>query len=191
MLTARTLAEDQTYISVMAATDPPLDVTLRPTRQDTTLTEGAEAWTLSYVQGADLIQVEVPYMSEDVARRTGVMFGLGVSQLIDAGQWSQVAATYARRAFDRDFSLTDGVGTPDERRLVELDWEFAAEAQGEVVKFLPDGADEIPPEAFWSELDTRVHTDQPELFTREKVLDDYEYYRGTLEDFRSLHGRSD
>jgi hypothetical protein len=191
MLTARTLAEGHTYISVMAATGPPPNVTLRPTMQDTTLTEGQDAWTLSYGQGADLIEVEVPYMSEDIARRFGVMFGLGVSRLIDAGQWSQVAATYARRAFDRDFSLTDGVGTAEERRLVELDWEFAAEAQGEVVKFLPDGADEVPPQAFWSELGNWARAQQPELFTRAKVLDDYEFYLGTLDDFRTLHGPSE
>jgi hypothetical protein len=190
MPTARTLAEGHTYISLMAAADPS-DVSHGPSIPATTLTEGAEAWTLSYARGANPIQVEVPYMSEDVARRFGVAFGLGVSQLIDADQWSQVAATYFRRAFDLAFSLADGVGTPDERRLVELNWEYAAEAQGEAVKFLPEGAHEIPPEAFWSELGTQVHTDQPELFTREKVLDDYEYYRGALEDFRSLHGRSD
>jgi len=191
MLAARTLAEGHTYISLVVAVERPPGAPPGPTEPHTTRTDREHAWTLSYGAGASLIQVEVPYLSEDMARRAGSPFGLGVSQLVDAGQWAQVAGVYARRAFDRDFSLADGVGTAQERRIVELDWEFAAAAQGELVKFLPDGADEVPPQAFWTELGIRAHAEHPELFTREKVLDDYEFYRGTLEDFRHLHGISE
>jgi hypothetical protein len=196
MLTARTLAEAQVYFALMRVTGPDArDLSSEPpdsTLAGTTRVEGEQAWMLTYgTEEEGQIQVAVPYASEDVARRFGSIFGLGVSPLVDAGQWTMVAGVYARRAFDRDFSLTDGKGTPEERRMVELDWEYAAEAQGEAVKFLPEGADALPREAFWSELGERALAGHPESFTREKLNDDYEYYRGTLEDFRSLHGRAE
>jgi len=188
MLTARTLAEAQTYFALMRVTGTGAPDLSESTLAGTTRVEGEQAWTLTYGTEAEgQLQVEVPYGSEDVARRTGVVFGLGVSPLVDAGQWTMIAGVYARRAFDRDFSLADGVGTAHERELVELDWEYAAEAQGEAVKFLPDGADALPGEAFWSDLGERLLAEHPENFTRQKLVDDYEYYRGTLEDFRVLH----
>jgi hypothetical protein len=188
MLTARTLAEAHIYFALMRVTGPGTPDLSESTLAGTTRVEGEQAWTLTYdteVEGR--IQVQVPYGTEDVARRTGVIFGLGVSPLVDAGQWTMIAGVYARRAFDRDFSLADGVGTARERELVELDWEYAAEAQGEAVKFLPDGADAPPREAFWSELGERALAENPESSTRQKLVDDYEYYRGTLEDFRVMH----
>lgn len=189
MLTARTLVEAQIYVSLMtAAGGGPPDVTPGPTAQDTRRVEGADAWTLSYGDATGLIEVAVPYASEEAARRFGARFGLGVSQLIDVGQWVLVGTSYARRALDLEF--TCDVASADERRRVELNWEFAADALDEAVKFLPEGSDEVPPEGFWSEAGTQAREDSPELFTRARLLDDLAYYRGTLADFRSLHGPS-
>lgn len=195
MLTARTLAEAQVYFALMRITGPdapPLPDGPDSTLAGTTRTEGEQEWTLSY--GTDeqgRIELAVPYGSEDVSRRAGVIFGLGVSPLIDAGQWVTVAQVFVRRAFDRDFALTDGTGTPQQRRLVELDWEYAAEAQGEALKFVPEGAEALPPTAIWSELGHRALAEQPDNLTPAKIADDHQYYRDTLGDFRMLHGPSE
>ena len=166
MLTARTLAEAQIYFGLMRVTGPGTPDLSESTLAGTTRVEGEQAWTLTYDMGVEgRIQVQVLYGTEDVARRIGVIFGLGVSPLVDAGQWTMIAGVFARRAIDRDFSLAGGVGTARERERVELDWEYAAEAQGEAVKFLADGADALPREAFWSELGERALAEHPEIFT--------------------------
>lgn len=177
MLTARTLAEATTYLSLVAASD-----TARHSRHETSLTEGTEAWTVHSALG----DVAVRYQSEDVSRRLGVVYGLGVSQLIDAGQWIMISQTFARRALEADMAYTAQPG--QDRATVELNWQFAAEAVGEAMKFLPAGADRLPKEAFWSELGEQFAREQPAGITRAKLVDDYEYYTGTLDDFRQLYG---
>jgi sirohydrochlorin ferrochelatase len=185
MLTARTLAEAHLYASVMAAADPTLpDAATEPVAAGAELVEGAEAWTLTSGE----VEVEIPYVSEQAARQVGARFGLGVSQLVDAGQWVLVATTYARRALEADLAYADGPA--EERRRIELNWELAADAMTEATKFLPAGADAVPDEAIWSELGTQARTGNPELFTRARLLDDLAYYRDTLSDFRALHGPS-
>ncbi|MDX6291940.1 MAG: hypothetical protein QOH50_1015 [Kribbellaceae bacterium] len=184
MLTARTLAEAHVYASVMAAADAtPPDATVESPTAAANLVEGPEAWTFT----AGDIVVEIPYLSEQAARQVGARFGLGVSQLVDAGQWILVATTYARRALEADLAYT-GEGPVQDRRRVELNWEFAADAVAEAVKFVPEDADEVPDEAVWSELGLQARRETPEQFTRAKLLDDLGYYRGTLDDFRALYG---
>lgn len=206
MLTARTLAEAYVYAGVMAAADglpdaagePPVEPPVEPTADslgesavepgdgpDAGLVEGPDSWTLT----AGDVRIEIPYLSEQAARQVGARFGLGVSQLVDAGQWILVGTTYARRALEAD--LVYHGGPAEDRRRVELNWEFAADAVAEAVKFLPEGADVLPDEAVWSELGQQARGENPEHFTREKLIDDLEYYRGTLEDFRTLHGPAD
>jgi hypothetical protein len=183
MLTARTLAEAQTYLSLLAAADDAPDAA-RPGPPETSLTEGEEAWTVH----SELSDLAVPYVSEHAARNLGVIFGLGVSQLVDAGQWILVAGTYARRALDADLAYTGEPG--QDRTTVELNWQFAAEAIGEALKFLPEDADRLPDEAFWSDLGVQLQREQPQRITRAQLTDDQEYYTGTLEDFRLLYGES-
>jgi hypothetical protein len=80
-------------------------------------------------------------------------------------------------------------GGPDQDRdSVELNWEFAADAVGEALKFLPEDAEMVPDEGVWSDFGRRSRAQNPELVTRAKLTDDLEYYRGTLEDFRTLYG---
>ncbi len=198
MLTARTLNEAQTYFALMRVTpgDSPDELAPAlvnpPQEPNTTLTgtsrvEGPESWTVSYGdEDEGVIQVEVPYASEDLARRVGVVFGMGVSPLVDAAQWVLISRTYARRALDED--MTTVHPSPEVRRRIELNWQFAAEAVGEAMKFLPEGATELPPEAIWSRLGTETRAENPDWLTRAQLQDDYEYYTGTLEDFRALHG---
>lgn len=185
MLTARTLAEAQVYVSVMTAADETAPATApAPIEPGPNLAEGEDAWTLTTTAG----EISVPYASEDAARTIGSRFGLGLSQLIDAAQWALVAATYARRALEADMAYTGG---PDQDRgSVELNWEFAADAVGEALKFLPEGAEVVPAAGVWSELGRQAVEQSPELVTRSKLVDDLEYYRGTLDDFRALYGPS-
>jgi hypothetical protein len=178
MLTARTLAEARVYLSAMAASDAP-DATEAPQTQ---LTEGEEAWTIHSPLG----DVQVLYRTEDEARRLGERFGLGASLLLDAGLWVQFASVWAKRALDADIEYT---GQPGQNRAaVELNWEFARDAMAEALKFLPEGAEVVPEEGFWTEIGVRTHELNPELFTRAKLTEDYEFYRDTLRDFRSLYG---
>ena len=185
MLTARTLAEAQVYVSLSTAADQSAPATEpAPIVPGQNLTEGEEAWTLASSAG----DIAIPYASEDAARTVGARFGLGASQLIDAAQWAVVAATYARRALEADMAYTGG---PDQDRdIVELNWESAADAVGEALKFLPDGADVVPDEGVWTEFGRQARAQNPELVTLAKLTDDLEYYRGTLEDFRALYGES-
>jgi hypothetical protein len=184
MLTARTLAEAQVYVSLMTAADLELPAQPVPLEPGANLTEGQDAWTLTSAAG----EVAIPYASEDAARTIGSRFGLGVSHLVDAAQWAVVAATFARRALEADMAYTGG---PDQDRdTVELNWEFAADAVGEALKFLPDGADDAPDTAVWSEFGAQARAQSPQLLTRAKLTDDLEYYRGTLADFRALYGES-
>ncbi|MFD4440218.1 hypothetical protein ACFWPK_10605 [Nocardia sp. NPDC058519] len=55
---------------------------------------------------------------------------------------------------------------------------------------LPEGADRLPAEAFWSDLGEQFAHEQPDRITRAHLVDDYEYYTGTLEDFRQLYGEA-
>ncbi|TDD26119.1 hypothetical protein E1218_13645 [Kribbella turkmenica] len=185
MLTARTLAEAQVYVSLATAADQAAPaVQPAPIEPGANLTEGADAWTLASPAG----DIAIPYASEDAARTVGARFGLGVSQLVDAAQWAVVAATYARRALEADMAYTGG---PDQDRdAVEQNWEFAADAVGEALKFLPDGAEAVPDGGVWSEFGRRSRARNPELVTRAKLTDDLEYYRGTLADFRALYGET-
>ncbi|MEI8408627.1 MULTISPECIES: hypothetical protein [unclassified Kribbella] len=183
MLTARTLAEAQVYVSLTTAADPSAPTgEPAPIVPGGNLTEGADAWTLATPVG----NISIAYASEDASRTVGAQFGLGVSQLVDAAQWAVVAATYARRALEADMAYTGG---PDQdRESVELNWEAAADAVGEALKFLPEDADVVPDEAVWSDFGRQSRAQNPELVTRAKLTDDLEYYRGTLEDFRALYG---
>ncbi|WP_330251764.1 hypothetical protein OG874_37475 [Nocardia sp. NBC_00565] len=180
MLTARTLAEAQTYLSLMAASDDAPEA-VQSSPPVSSLTEGEQAWTVH----SGLGDVEVPYASEDACRRLGVWFGLGVSQLVDAGQWIMVASTYARRALEADLAYQGKPG--QDRNTVELNWQFAGEAIGEAIKFLPEGAYRLPDTAFWSAQGEQMRRDQPERITRAQLVDDKDYYVGTLEDFRALY----
>ncbi|MGY4766574.1 hypothetical protein ACXC9Q_06620 [Kribbella sp. CWNU-51] len=185
MLTARTLAEAQIYVSLTTAAD--LEVPASepaPLQPGENLLEGADGWTLRSTAGELLI----PFDSENASRTVGARFGLGVSQLIDAAQWAVVAATFARRALEADMAYT---GAPDQdRTVVELNWEFAADAVREALKFVPEGANEAPDAAVWSEFGRQARAENRHLVTRAKLEDDLEYCRGTLEDFRALYDGS-
>ncbi len=132
------------------------------------LAEGADAWTFASLAG----DIAISYTSEDACRTIGARFGLGVSRLVDAAQWAMVAATYARRTLEVDMAYTGG---PDEDRLiVESNSELAADAVGEALKFLPEGAEVVPDDGVWTEFGREPRARNPAMVTRAKLADDLE-----------------
>ncbi|SDH00717.1 hypothetical protein SAMN05421505_11088 [Sinosporangium album] len=148
---ARTLAEASIYI------------TSRRGAVDTSLREDAESWA---VVVDDTFEVEVPYADEAAARDAGARFGVGPSELLDAGQWARVASEYATRAFVEGDTLN---------------WVYASEALREVLKFLPPEAGEVPASAFWTPDGRAAYFANPKLFTRARLLEEMEIYRDGYE----------
>ena len=182
MLTARTLIEAQVYLSLVAAADPNVpSVPPEEPQPGVNTTEGPDAWVYSTPAG----DISISYASEKTATTLGLHFGLGRSRLIDAAQWAMVARSYAQKALDADMAYT-GAAEQD-RSVIELNWEFAAEAIGEAIKFLPDDADEVPDSEIWSAYGARAKISHPNLVHRAKLQDDLEYFRGVLADFRALY----
>jgi hypothetical protein len=192
---ARTLVEAYLYISLTMSAEDTGDDVARDYRSWTTLTEGQDAWTLRFdgsEHGHDhQIELLVRYESEAEARRNELRFGSGVSELIDAGQWVQVSAAYARRALREGLFFAQDPTDDDRFQSVALGWEFARDAAIEAAKFLPDGADEAPDAAFWTEMGTNARRETPERFTWVRLQSDIDFYQLSLDDFWRLHGDRD
>ncbi|MEV0146452.1 MULTISPECIES: hypothetical protein [unclassified Nonomuraea] len=137
------------------------------------------------------LEILVPYEAESAARELELIFGTGLSELIDPGQWVLIATTYANRALEG--ALLHAADPSDDRRYdgVVADWTFAADAVAEALKFFPPGAAELPPDAFWTELGRSVRESQPERVTRHKLESDLALYRRSLDDFLRLHSEPD
>ncbi|MGW0478321.1 hypothetical protein [Nonomuraea sp. NPDC003214] len=132
-------------------------------------------------------EVVVPFVSEEEARLEDATFGLGLSELIDLGQWVLIAATYADRALEGGL-LYSADTTVDERyHDVVADWRFAADAVAEALKFVRSDGTPPPPEAFWTDMGRAAYEDNPERFTYEALADDLAYYRDSLTNFQRLH----
>lgn len=94
-----------------------------------------------------------------------VRFGRGdePSRLIDAGEWLGVAELYGQVAAER---LAEGEPVGDDVASLHHLLVSAAEAVGEVLKFLPPDAEEVPEGAFWSPGGRQAYEIAPERFTR-------------------------
>jgi hypothetical protein len=184
--------EADLFIGLTLAEEEPGDGLGGDYRSRTRLVEDEDAWTLRFEGVADgtgpRIDVVVPRESETAARRDGLTFGAGTSQLIDAGQWVQIAAVYARRAMRESLRFARDRTDVDLFRDVVRGWEIAHDALAEAAKFLPDEADEIPATACWTPLGTTTREEAPERFTRVGLDRDLVFYRRSLDDFRRLHG---
>jgi hypothetical protein len=73
------------------------------------------------------------------------------SKLLDAGEWLAVA---------QDSELDEGSPAPICNPL-----EVAVAAVDEILKFIPEGSDSVPDEAFWTERGRAVRAAEPECFT--------------------------
>ncbi|WP_214411987.1 hypothetical protein [Sphaerisporangium fuscum] len=187
---ARTLLEAHLYVTLTAG-GPDAAETEHDFEAHTTLTEGAEEWTLRFdghpLGLPVLVEVQVPYDSEAEARAERLPFGSGRSELIDAGQWRALGASYARRAMREDLMFAAAPGDRERFEEVLLTWELARDATIEAARFLPEGADEVPGSGFWTEQGAEVRREAPGRFTRESLEDDIYTYQEMLDDFVAAH----
>jgi hypothetical protein len=97
--------------------------------------------------------------------RTGapVTFGAeeSASELLDAGQWVELADMMALAA-----GLTDVTADESRESLA-----IAVACLDEVLKFVPPGAGEVPPSAFWTDAGRRVRDRSPQRFRRADLED--------------------
>lgn len=191
-LRARTLVEAHLFINLTLAGGIASEEVTRDYERWTTLTEGTDAWTLRFdgppqAAGGEIIEVEIPYASETEAREAGSRFGIGLSELLDPGQWQLVSAGYARRVVQEDLEFGEDPTDRDQYESVVKGWEYARDTTAEVVKFMPPGVDEVPSAAFWTEMGKAVHEREPERFTRSRLTDDMAFYQDNLDTFTALY----
>lgn len=111
-----------------------------------------------------------------------VVYGDGApSELLDPGEWLWVADRYAS-AVPADVAGLDAQGSPAAQTTQAAQearsrLSAAVAAMGEVIAFVPRGAEEVPAEAFWSDLGRSVRDEEPGRFARDRleaVRDTYE-----------------
>ncbi|MFI6918957.1 hypothetical protein ACIBIZ_03300 [Nonomuraea spiralis] len=86
------------------------------------------------------------------------------SQLLDAGEWMWLA------------DLTAG-NVPDDPEDARRALSMARSAMEEVLKFIPEGQDDVPAEAFWSVRGREVRAAEPPRFRRDRLLVVRDTYR--------------
>jgi len=91
------------------------------------------------------------------------------SKLLDAGDWLWVA------------DMTAGSLPADDADEARRQLNVATKAMEEIMKFIPDGAVEVPGEAFWSERGQQVRDAEPGRFR----LDRLQLVRDTYRDMAS------
>jgi hypothetical protein len=147
------------------------------------LTEEEDAWRVRLGDA----EVLVRYTSESEARSEDLTFGSGLSEVIDPGQWALIAVTYGNRALEASFFFAADSSDDAQYESITADWRFAADAVAEALKFLPDDADEVPAEEFWTAMGQAAREEEPQRFTRPALVQELTYYRQSLTDFHRLH----
>ncbi|SHN74990.1 hypothetical protein [Cryptosporangium aurantiacum] len=121
----------------------------------------------------------------------GELYGTGrtPSSLIDAGQWRAVEL-WACSTLDQLLAQVGGRGL-DRTAVEDIGYhvDTAYSALAEITKFLPQGAAEVPAEAFWTTDGLAIRGSQPDAFRRERILADEEHYRGMGEELSARQGQ--
>lgn len=97
--------------------------------------------------------------------------GNAPSQIIDPGEFLQTSQLFAATAPADPDDLDD-----DEFHGAYDSLAFALASVEEVLKFIPDGAEAVPPEAFRSDAGRAMYAQAPDRFTRsqlERIRDTY------------------
>jgi hypothetical protein len=183
---ARTIAEAYAYLEL---TLPAGESWLDHDRYTTLHSEG-EHYVLRFdgpYEGRRISEeVRIPHAAHRAAEQAGQKFGPGRSALLDAGQWYALEAAYAGMAqtgVDRSAAGAE-VDEQTYRAVVEA-WEAAAAAAGEVARFLPPDADDVPSEAFWTEHGRRVRALRRDAFRRSRLADVQVFYERRADELRS------
>ncbi|HZX08097.1 hypothetical protein [Kribbella sp.] len=209
MLTARSLVEAQTYVSLRLSErdNPPVEPgqpvpaltfgDAPPLRAGTNLVEGPDSWTYHSPVG----EIVIPYVSEKTSIEVGSPFGLGRSRLIDAAEWVRVGYLYQNVALAE---MMKYAGEPDptsndfqhteRRRHIRNSYELAVDAILQAMAFLPEGdhgGDQVADADIWSQFGTSAKLANPYLVTRARLEDDLETFRGMLEDFDNFYSSLD
>jgi hypothetical protein len=109
---------------------------------------------------------------------THVLFGgPEPSELLDAGEWLHVADVCARAAVPVG---VDEYGRSRYDTEARESLEVAVAAMDEVLKFIPEDADEAPLSAFWTEAGQQVRAREPGRFERDRLLIVRSTYRNAL-----------
>jgi hypothetical protein len=90
--------------------------------------------------------------------------GRAPSELLDAGEWMWLADLTASNVPD---------DPEDGRRALSM----ARAAMEEVLKFIPEGQDDVPSDAFWSARGREVRDAEPPRFRRDRLLIVRDTYR--------------
>jgi hypothetical protein len=100
------------------------------------------------------------------------------SQLIDPGEWLSIADGYAAQA------PADPAGlTPEQVRRGRAALDRAAAALDEVLKFVPEGADAVPADAFFSDRGREAFAGEPGRFRRDRLAAVRDAYAGLAGQF--------
>jgi len=99
----------------------------------------------------------------------------GPSRLLDAGEWLGIAEGYGSVAdvavTVADAALDSDRFQPGEHGAAVEYLTSAAWAVDEVLKFVPPGADQLPPEAFWTAESRSRYQAEPAEFSRERLAE--------------------
>lgn len=106
----------------------------------------------------------VPEIAESGGVSWEMFFGgQSPSQIIDAGEWLELAQRLGRAVPAGRSRL------PWQRRQRREALTEAVAAMNEVLKFIPDGADAVPADAFWSDRGTAKYRAAPQEFRRGRL----------------------
>jgi hypothetical protein len=106
-----------------------------------------------------------------------VLGGDEPSQLLDAGEWLWLADLCARAAVP--VRVEDG-GRPQFDDAGRESLELAVAAMNEVLKFIPEDGESVPPTGFWTDRGREVRQSEPGRFRRERLEIVRDTYRDAL-----------
>jgi hypothetical protein len=188
-LRARTIVEAHLYLDLLRAAGALGDPDPGDPDGWTELVEGEDSWTL-LADGAggafEPFGIEIAYRDLAEARRTGVRFGSRVSTLIDAAQWQELGAEYAEQAIEAGLAAAGAPGDRDQLAEAAQTWQFAIDVAGEALRFVPEGATELPADAVWSARGRAQRRADPARFTRGAIEHQVETYRQLRDDLLEL-----
>lgn len=111
------------------------------------------------------------------------------SRLLDPGEWLGVSELYTVAAEEQLRELDPNDDDQITRTYYLLS--SAAAAVDEVIKFLPDGSDEVPEGAFWSQAGRLVFETSPERFGRDRLLEERNDIRARVADYERRYSSQD
>lgn len=97
------------------------------------------------------------------------------SELLDAGEWLYVADVCAQAAAGQGREAGSTLSPEARESLI-----VAVAAMDEVLKFIPEGRDEVPRAGFWSDRGRTLRQTEPGRFRRRRLLTVRNTYRDAL-----------